>query len=81
MKPFLDHFEAFLTNFVAELNEKTVKAKKRFSYYVRQTTNKTIFLFSKSPADINSLINYIKPNKSIDIVVTVRVVYQQAKKK
>ena len=49
----------------AKLNEKIVKAKKLFSHYPSQITDKTIFLSPTTPADIESLIIYIKPNKAI----------------
>ena len=35
------------------------------SHYLGQSTNETIFLSPTIPADIESLINCIKPNKAI----------------
>ena len=49
----------------AKLNEKIVKVKKPFSHYLGQTTDETIFLSRTTPADIEYLINCIKPNKAI----------------
>ena len=42
-----------------------MKAKKTFSYYLGQITDETIFLSPTTPADIESLIDCIKPNKAI----------------
>ena len=42
-----------------------MKAKKPFSHYLGQITDETIFLSPTTPADIESLIIYIKPNKAI----------------
>ena len=42
-----------------------MKAKKPFSHYLEQTDDETIFLSPTTPADIESLINCIKPNKAI----------------
>ena len=42
-----------------------MKAKKPFSHYLGQTTYETIFLSTATPADIESLINCLKPNKAI----------------
>ena len=42
-----------------------MKAKKPFSHYLGQITDETIFLYPTTPADIESLINCIKPNKAI----------------
>ena len=42
-----------------------MKAKKPFSHYLGQITDETIFLSPTTPADIESLINCIKPNKAI----------------
>ena len=50
----------------AKPNEKIVKAKKTFSHYLGQITNDTIFVPQTTPADTESLINWIKPNKAID---------------
>ena len=55
----------FFTSVAAKLNEKIVKAKKPFSHYLGQTTDETIFLSPTTPADIEPLINCIKPNKAI----------------
>ena len=38
-----------------------MKAKKPFSHYLGQITDETIFLYPTTPADIESLINCIKP--------------------
>ena len=51
----------FFTSVAAKLNEKIVKAKKPFSHYFGQITDETIFLYPTTPADIESLINCIKP--------------------
>ena len=56
----------FFASVTAKLNEKIVKAKKPFSLYLGQTTDETIFLSPMTSADIESLINCIKPNKAID---------------
>ena len=42
-----------------------MKAKNLFSHYLGQITHETIFLSPTSLADIESLINCIKPNKVI----------------
>ena len=42
-----------------------MKAKKPFSHYLGQTTYETIFLSTATPADIESLISCLKPNKAI----------------
>ena len=42
-----------------------MKAKKPFSHYLGQITDETIFLYPTTPADIESLINCINPNKAI----------------
>ena len=42
-----------------------MKAKNPFSHYVGQITDETIFLYPASPADLESLINCIKPNNAI----------------
>ena len=42
-----------------------MEAKKPFSNYLGQTTDETIFLSPTIPAEIESLINCIKPNKAI----------------
>ena len=60
-----NHFNTFFTSVAAKLNEKIVKTKKLFSHYLGQTTDETIFLSPTNPADIESLINCIKPNKAI----------------
>ena len=60
-----NHFNTFFTSVAAKLNEKIVKAKKPFSHYLGQITDETIFLSPTTPADIESLINCIKPNKAI----------------
>ena len=49
----------------AKLNEKNVKAKKPFSHYLGQMTDETRLLSPTTTADIESLINCIKPNKAI----------------
>ena len=61
------NFNTFFTSVAAKLNEKIVKAKKPFSHYLGQTTDETIFLSPTTPADIESLINCIKPNKAIGL--------------
>ena len=60
-----NHFNSFFTSAAAKLNEKIVKAKKTFSHYLGQITDETIFLLPTTPADIESLINYVKLNKAI----------------
>ena len=55
------------TSVPAKLNEKIVKAKKPFAHYLGQTTNDNIFISPTSPADIELLINCIKPNKAIGL--------------
>ena len=42
-----------------------MKAKKLFSHYLGQITDETIFFYPTTPVDIESLINCIKPNKTI----------------
>ena len=42
-----------------------MKAEKPFSHYLGQTNDETIFLSLTIPADTESLINCIKPNKAI----------------
>ena len=42
-----------------------MKTKKPSSHYLGQTTDETIFLSPTTPADIEPLINCIKPNKAI----------------
>ena len=42
-----------------------MKAKKPFSHYFGQITDETILFYPTTPADIESLINCIKPNKAI----------------
>ena len=64
-KLIANHFNTFFTSVAANLNEKIVKAKELFSDYLEQTTDKTIFLSPTTPADTESLINCIKPNKAI----------------
>ena len=64
-KLMANHFNTFFTSVAAKLNEKIVKAKKLFSHYLGQTTDETIFFSPTTPADIESLINCIKPNKAI----------------
>ena len=64
-KLIANHFNTFFTSVAAKLNEKIVKAKKPFSHYLGQITDETIFLSPTTPADIESLINCIKPNKAI----------------
>ena len=64
-KLIANHFNTFFTSVAAKLNENIVKAKKPFSYYLGQTTDETIFLSPTTPADIESLINCIKPNEAI----------------
>ena len=60
-----NHINTFFTSVATKLNEKIVKAKKLFSHYLGQITDETIFLSPTTPADIESLINCIKPNKAI----------------
>ena len=60
-KLIANHFNTFFTSVAAKLNEKIVKAKKPFSHYLGQITDETIFLYPTTPADIESLINCIKP--------------------
>ena len=43
-----------------------MKAEKPFLHYLGQITDETIFLYPRTPADTESLINCIKPNKAID---------------
>ena len=64
-KLIANHFNTFSTSVAAELNEKIVKAKRSFSHYLGQITDETIFLSPTTPADIESLINCIIPNKAI----------------
>ena len=54
-----------LLQIILILSEKIVKTKKPFSHYFGQITDETIFLYPTTPADIQSLINCIKPNKAI----------------
>ena len=42
-----------------------MKAKKLLSHYFGQITDETILFYPTTPADIESLINCIKPNKAI----------------
>ena len=57
-----------------KLNEKIGKAKKPFSRYLGQITDKTIFLSPTTPAEIESLINCIKPNKAIGSnIITTKI--------
>ena len=60
-----NHLNTFFTSVAVKLNEKIGKAKKPFSHYLGQITDETIFLSPTTPADIESLIIYIKPNKAI----------------
>ena len=55
----------FFASVAAKLNEKIAKAKKLFSHYLSQITDETIFFYPTTPVDIESLINCIKPNKTI----------------
>ena len=55
----------FFTSVAVKLNEKIVEARKPFSHYLGQITDETIFLSPTTPADIESLINCIIPNKAI----------------
>ena len=64
-KLIANHFNTFLKNVAAKLNEKIVKAKKPFSHYLGQTIDETICLSPTTPAEVGSLINCIKPNKTI----------------
>ena len=64
-KLIANHFNTFFTSVAAKLNEKIVKAKKPFSHYLGQITDETIFLSPTTPADIESLIHSIEPNKVI----------------
>ena len=64
-KLIANHFNTFFASVAAKLNEKIVKGKKPFSHYLGQITDETIFLSPTTPADIESLINCIKPNKAI----------------
>ena len=50
-KLIANHFNTFFTS--------------SFSHYLGQITDETIFLSPTTPADIESLIIYIKPNKAI----------------
>ena len=63
-KLIANHLNNFFTTVAAKLNEKIVKAKKSFLHCLGQITDETIFLYPITPADIKSLINYIKPNKA-----------------
>ena len=63
-KLIANHFNTF-KSVAATLNEKIVKAEKPFSYYLRQITDEAIFLSPTTLTDIESLINCIKPNKTI----------------
>ena len=63
-KLIANHFKTFLS-VAATLNEKIVNAEKPFSYYLRQITDEAIFLSPTTPTDTESLINCIKPNKTI----------------
>ena len=58
-KLIANYFNTFFTSAAAKLNEKIVKAKKRFSHYLGETTDETIFLSPTTPAEIESLINCI----------------------
>ena len=58
-KLIANQFNTFFISVAAKLNEKIVKAKK----HLGQTTDETFFP-STTPADIESLINCIKPNKA-----------------
>ena len=58
---FANHFNTFFTSVAAKLNEKIVKAKKSFSHYLGQITDETVFLYPTTPADMESLMNCIKP--------------------
>ena len=60
-----NYFNTFFTSVTAKLNEKNVKAKKPFSHYLGQITDETRLLSPTTPADIEPLINCIKPNKAI----------------
>ena len=44
-----------------------MKVKKFCSYYLEETTDGTIFLSRTTPADIEYLVNCIKPNKAIGL--------------
>ena len=46
-----NYFNTFFTSVAAKLNEKIVKAKKRFSHYLGQITDETIFLSPTTLAD------------------------------
>ena len=63
-KLIANHFNTF-KSVAATLIEKIVKAEKPFSYYLRQITDETIFFSPTTLTDIESLINCIKPNKTI----------------
>ena len=65
VKLIANHFNTFFTSVAVKLNEKIVKAKRLFSNYLGQTTDETIFLSSTTSAEVESLINCIKPNKAI----------------
>ena len=43
-----------------------MKAEKPFLHCLGQITDETIFLYPRTPADTESLINCIQPNKAID---------------
>ena len=58
-KLIANYFNTFFTSAAAKLNEKIVKAKKRFSQYLGETTDETIFLSPTTPAEIESPINCI----------------------
>ena len=64
-KPIANHFNTFFTSVAAKLNGTIAKVKKPFSHYLRQTTDETTYPSPTNPADIESLINCIKPNKAI----------------
>ena len=52
-------------SFFPQQLQQTEKSKKQFSHYLGQTTDETIFLSPATPADTESQINCIKPNKAI----------------
>ena len=66
-KLIANHLNTFFTSVAAKLSETIVKAKKVFSRYLGQITDATIFLFPTTPAEIEYLINSIKPNKAIGL--------------
>ena len=56
-----------------------MEAKKPFSRYFRQITDKTIFLSPTSPAEMKSLINCNKPNKAIGSNSITTKIFKESK--